>query len=341
MSFREYDVTREDVWRSIVLFGRNVASYKFALAKSLIDLADRTDTFVPLEGLAEPFAKSLCEQLKVNDTQTTSRSSKFLDELRRFNRGEITWTQAVAVTEKLGFQNVIDAFHVLPGGDAPMRFFMDERRNSSTSGIRLTDEFFHLRESVQFVNLASEVDARWRLVTTSWHLKMPSRALSVEFDPEGLGLFTIDDSRRVSLAGCREALNGYQKGKCFYSFTDITIDPAAGLDADVDHFFPHVLKHAGMGHRVDQVWNLVLASQACNRGQDGKFERVPSLRMLERLHRRNEYLISSHHPLRETLIMQTGETEEARRQFLQSMYDFAKQTLIGTWEPPFELEPCF
>jgi len=28
----------EDYWRGIVLFGRNVASYKFALAKTLLDL---------------------------------------------------------------------------------------------------------------------------------------------------------------------------------------------------------------------------------------------------------------------------------------------------------------
>ena len=28
----------EDYWRGIILFGRNVASYKFALAKTLLDL---------------------------------------------------------------------------------------------------------------------------------------------------------------------------------------------------------------------------------------------------------------------------------------------------------------
>jgi hypothetical protein len=30
-------------WWAVVLFGRNVASYKFALAKTLLDLADRAN----------------------------------------------------------------------------------------------------------------------------------------------------------------------------------------------------------------------------------------------------------------------------------------------------------
>ena len=38
LSFFRPDINEEDCWRSIVLFGRNVASYKFALAASLLDL---------------------------------------------------------------------------------------------------------------------------------------------------------------------------------------------------------------------------------------------------------------------------------------------------------------
>ena len=69
-------------WRAVVLFGRNVASYKFALAKTLLGLAGRADDRVPLEDLAVPFARHLCEHLKLAEKQTTSKSSKFLDECR-------------------------------------------------------------------------------------------------------------------------------------------------------------------------------------------------------------------------------------------------------------------
>ena len=36
--FFENDPTLQSYWRSIILYGRNVASYKFALGKALIDL---------------------------------------------------------------------------------------------------------------------------------------------------------------------------------------------------------------------------------------------------------------------------------------------------------------
>ncbi|MFY0678229.1 MAG: hypothetical protein JXR18_13175 [Neptuniibacter sp.] len=40
MEFFKVDPTLSSYWRSIILFGQNSASYKFALAKSLIDLSD-------------------------------------------------------------------------------------------------------------------------------------------------------------------------------------------------------------------------------------------------------------------------------------------------------------
>jgi hypothetical protein len=40
--------TLDATWRAVVLFGRNVASYKFALAKTLLGVADRPDDRVPL-----------------------------------------------------------------------------------------------------------------------------------------------------------------------------------------------------------------------------------------------------------------------------------------------------
>src|SRR3954468_10642183 len=82
--------TLDNNWRAVVLFGRNVASYKFALAKTLLGIADRADDRIPLEELAAPFSRHLCEHLKLVDKQTTSQSSKFLDACRAFNRGELS-----------------------------------------------------------------------------------------------------------------------------------------------------------------------------------------------------------------------------------------------------------
>ncbi len=61
----------ETYWRSIILFGRNVASYKFALAKSLIEIGGREHELIKLEDLAEPFSRHVCEHLKRNPKQST------------------------------------------------------------------------------------------------------------------------------------------------------------------------------------------------------------------------------------------------------------------------------
>ena len=42
-------------FRGVVLYGRNVASYKFALAESLITLASKGKDYFRLEDLAVPF----------------------------------------------------------------------------------------------------------------------------------------------------------------------------------------------------------------------------------------------------------------------------------------------
>lgn len=76
-------------WRHIVRFGRNVASYKFALGQALLGLAARQQTFVPLPELAVPYAAGLCEYLQAEDRQSTSAQSQFLDACRSRNRGAL------------------------------------------------------------------------------------------------------------------------------------------------------------------------------------------------------------------------------------------------------------
>ena len=72
--------------------------------------------------------------------------------------------------------------------------------------------------------------------------------------------------------------------------------------------FSHMLKQSGI-FEADQIWNLVLSCKDCNRGSNGKFEKIPHIDFYF-LNKRNNYYIESHHPLRETIINQTGKTEE-------------------------------
>ena len=158
--------------------------------------------------------------------------------------------------------------------------------------------------------------------------------MRIAYDENDQILHTLSNqNRRVNITSSRDALNGYQKGRCFYCYRDISINTLSAELADVDHFFPHKLNFCAKGKPIDGVANLVLACKECNRGTYGKFDRLPSIDLLERLSWRNEYLIKSHHPLRETLMLQTGITETDRRSFLQNAYDCASTHLIMKWAP--------
>jgi len=168
MRFTEVQPTLENYWRSIILFGRNVASYKFPLGKSLLELSQQGKEIVTLDDLAEPFARHICEHLQLADKQATSKTSRFLSACRNFNAGGIKKEELLNTTAKLGFANVIDAFHVVHDGNINVRFFTDERKGKE-KGIRLTENLFKLSEQYQYRNLPTEVEARWRSIqrTTS------------------------------------------------------------------------------------------------------------------------------------------------------------------------------
>jgi hypothetical protein len=170
--------TSENYMRGIVLFGRNVASYKFALAKSILELAAKDNVQVSLEDLAVPFSTHLCEHLKAAPKQATSSSSKFLDACRRFNDGKITSDALRDDTVRLGFNNVIDAFHIVGAGEIPDRFFVDER-NGPNRVIQLTDQL-HQVASRTLEQALAEIEARWRLVESAWAMDISSSLISYE-----------------------------------------------------------------------------------------------------------------------------------------------------------------
>ena len=124
----------------------------------------------------------------------------------------------IETTVGLGFNNVIDAFHVVNSSEVPSRFFYDERSNGM--GINISDDLLQLTSTVQFDNSSHEIEARWRLVETAWELSLPARLLSVSYDNEDESI--IFEDRRIGISSCRDALNGYQKGYCFYSKTPIS-----------------------------------------------------------------------------------------------------------------------
>jgi hypothetical protein len=307
----------EDCWRGVVLYGRNTASYKFALASALLEMRPQAGQLIKLDELAPAFALSIAKHLATSPKQITTAKGKFIDACLSYNQDQ-NLDALVDATVAHGFVNVIDAFHVVSAAPVAHQFFVDERK--ANKGIRVTDEFSRLISGHQAGNLDQEVDSRWRLVETAWNLGISANLLTIHHDHGAGEMFTMDHAlRRKTVTSSRGALNGYQKGRCFYCHADLTLSGDA-MNTDVDHFFPHKLKQLGLGVNFDGVWNLVLSCSTCNRGTKGKFDRIPSGRLLQRLHNRNEYLIGSHHPLRETLMQQTGLNTADRSAYISGIY---------------------
>ncbi len=339
--FYEIDPSLINYWRGVILFGLNSASYKFALGKSLLEFASLEKEFINMAELADRFSYHIAEHIKQSPKQSTRKGTvKFFDICEKFNSGEISKEELVEFTRKNAFNDVIKRFHIINGKETPKQFYIDESKGSDGGGIRLTDHIHELTSSVSSESLSPEVEARWRLVETAWKLNVSKQLIAVNHDSDLGDLYILDKNRRIDVTSSRDSLNGYQKGVCFYCFSEISIIKGSTSIAQVDHFFPHILKSFNLNINLDGVWNLVLACSKCN-GQSEKGAKIPSLELLQRLNDRNEYLISSNHPLKETIIKQTGNTTKARREFIQSVFNSAIEKLIHTWQPQAIGDPTF
>ncbi len=340
MSF-EYintDNSIETKWRSLILFGSNTATYKFAFAKSLLELVDTETTKISLEDLAKPFSLNLAQHIKSSPKQINSNTSSYLNEVTRFNSGEINIDELIKLTQKDGFKYVIDAFQNLHGGQIATPFYYKDFSGKRKELI-VTDELLKLKESAQLLNLPLEVEARWNLVETAWNLNINPNLLEVIHDQENQTFFIQQNDlfRRIDITSSRDSLNGYQKGKCFYSYQDIFLE---GTNVcHVDHFFPHSMKDVFFkeGININGVWNLVLTDPIINLQKNRS---IPEIRFLDKLNKRNEFYIESKHPLAETIINQTGQTSRNRINFLKKCYNLVEFNQ-KKWRPEIELQPIF
>lgn len=313
--------------------GKNTASYKFALGQSLLDLADGGETFISIEQVAETFSTHMIRHLKAAPKQTTSPSSAFIEDCKKHLMGELSKEALIDSTLKNGFRYVIDVFHMVSDDENPIRFYEDLR--SSQNGLLLTDELLKISQEhkLQRGNLQLEIEARWKLVETAWELKLPPTMIQVQPDAPALEFYIQAQARRIDLTRIRDSLNGYQKSRCFYCNQELSISDGTYMNTDVDHFFPHTLMHRGIHLNLNQAWNLVLTCDHCNRGEGGKFTHLPTDEYVYKLYNRNEFLIISHHPLKETIINTTGKTPEKRKEFIESVKKWAIEKLPYRWHP--------
>lgn len=315
--------------RGIVLFGENTASYKFALTRALLDLAEQQYTSVTLHELAPHFAGHILRHVRAGKVQGTMRSSVFLDAAQAHLDGQMNLEEFHAVTAQHAFRYVLDLYHRLPGGESSVQFYVQERKPRR---LVLTDELLSLSAD-QRGQLTHETEARWHLVEHAWTQTREghreARRIAFDSSSEELVLVPWRHQTRKALTKFRPALSGYQKGRCFYCFAEVDLNDT--VLSHVDHFFPWSLGFRLTDTDLNGVWNLVLACAECNAGPGGKFDAIPDRRFLERLHRRNSYLIDSHHPLRESLMRETGGSAQERWTFLYRLWERLREWQSRSW----------
>ena len=170
-----------------------------------------------------------------------------------------------------------------------------------------------LAASEALEGLISELDARWSLLETAFE---PAYS-PAELWSDGDQIYYGRSFERRSVALARPVIEGYQNGVCFYCG-----EALGALVPHVDHFIPRsFLRH-------DEIWNLVLAHAECNLK---KSDNIAPQEYLEALYWRNEYYIASNHPIKAHLIYATGDTQRARRSFLNSIYDRAYLAIPRRW----------
>ena len=317
--------------RAIMLFGKNTASYKFALMDSLVKL--KPTNSVSYDDIRDNFVSVFLEHYRDCPNQFTRGSTKFTEACDKHLAGILTWDELISVAERNIYNNVFDAFHHLGGGSISREHILfehhpKERRLVLTGALNEIQSSPELRDSI-----ISENAARWRVVEEAWR---NSISPSMILDPENGLFYTIVNRERINLRSAVKTLEPYQKGLCFYCGIKLRSEGGAEFRdyPDVDHCIPlSLFKVVPFAYNPNGVWNLVLACRDCNRGPDGKFDKVPARIFFEALTKRNLYFAEEHkHSMRFSVLSSLGINSTA--QILPAMQKLYKLfDSFEKWKP--------
>lgn len=322
------DYSNRDYWKAIILYGLNNATYKIALGKTLLELANRDITHVPWGMLSEEFLKQYKDRLdKTVMPQQTNPSRLTVMEriISQFNQGHLTWTEAVERVGTDAFNDVIPRFHniVRDGEFAKDKFYEFHPNNK----ILIKDSVFDILQD-RPDELFEEIDARWGLLEGAFLINRD------QFDLENdiRNIYIQKGHERKDITKNIPFLSGYQNNRCFYCSEPMDI-----ADIHVDHVLPRqVIYH-------DEIWNLVLSHSFCNQQ---KSDFLVSPEYIEKLVSRNENIMGSNHPWKKKIQRQLGITPAERRTSLEEHYENVRQVLgrnywRGTVHYSAERDPFF
>ena len=292
-----------DYWKAITLYGLNAATYKPALAKTILKLASEDQVLVSWEELARHFLHEYESRLSnsaMPQQGTPGRITKLEKTVAQLKTGILSQSDAISLIAAEGFNDVIPRFHTI-GRDTKFAegYFYEANFGKS---LRLKDSLLSLANT-ELDQLIEEVDARWALLEGSFEINHSEIDLKLANDIRETYLSA--GYKRTSLTNNIPFLAGYQGNVCFYCGEELT-------EIDVDHVLPRqVLEH-------DEVWNLVLAHRHCNQM---KSDYLVGPHFIEKLIRRNENIMGSNHPWKAKIQSSLGNTASQRASSLKHHYD--------------------
>ncbi len=314
--------TPVDVTRSILVFGKNSATYKFALSKTLLEMAPVSEA--SYAEIGENFLRHLVEHHKICPHQNKRDGTDLSKAMDKYVANNLSWNEVFGVAEKSIYNNVFDAFHNIGGGSIDKRCSLFEH-DKLRKKIVLTDNL-NLLQSNDTVkaDLLSESEARWRVVEEAWRGNLSPLML---LDEREKLFFTTVGDHRINLRSAVPTLMPYQFGACFYCGCALKESVSSHDDEfpDVDHVLPISLlvkEFPTEALNPNGVWNLVLACRRCNRGTDGKGGSIPHAIYFERLLARNIYFTKEHkHAMKYSVLKSLGARNHVDvKQRMQEIY---------------------
>ncbi len=304
--------SNKDVWKGIILFGLNAATYKMALANSLLDFSAKEATEISWEDLSQSFLYQYQKRLDTTNMPQQNNSNRLTvmeRVVKSLKLGSITQTEAIEKVSTDGLKNVVPRFQTI-GRDK-----------------KIAHEYFYkidygkkiiLKDSLLAFNnedhkeLHDELMARWSLLEGVFSITINNFKLANDIRE----VYLLNGYRRTNLTKNIPFLTGYQGNTCFYCGEVLT------KDIHVDHVLPRQVMNN------DEIWNLVLAHGECNLQ---KSDKLVGPHFIQKLIARNENIMGSNHPWKNKISNALGVTPQKRAASLRKHYDDVKKVLGSYW----------
>ncbi|WP_318465081.1 HNH endonuclease [Photobacterium leiognathi] len=336
-AFLDKDNSTLNTFRTLTLFGKNAATYKFALCHALLN-QNGQNSELRYEDLKEDFLRELVRHYENNPHQFSRRENSLTREIDLYLASDKTtsdWTKLSAVAGKNIFNDVFRAYQNVGSGTLANShlLFEDQRTHKK---ITMTDRLLSVLENPKAKQIINhENQARWHIVEEAWRSGLAANMLSYNKE-DGL-FYSENENLRIGLRSAVDTLLPYQNGRCFYCNREVSKFVLSHCDdfADVDHFFPiSMVSRLGEGvPNPNGVWNLVIACKKCNRGQDGKFDAPPTREYYESLVTRNILFFEEHkHSLKNAISLSLNAKNKLEIiSRMQNVYHYFKP--LAGWQP--------